>query len=73
MRRVNLIPMAGAGQRFVDAGYKVPKPLIEIEGLPMVVKAAKTLPPADQWIFICKEEHIRENGIDKLLNSHKIY
>ena len=63
MRRVNLIPTAGAGQRFVDAGYNVPKPLIEIDGLPMVVQAAKTLPPADKWIFICREEHNKNNNI----------
>ena len=48
MRRVNLIPMAGVGQRFIDFGYTTPKPLIDINGLPMVVRAAKSLPPADQ-------------------------
>ena len=62
--------MAGLGKRFVDAGYNVPKPLIEIDGLPMVVQAAKTLPPADKWIFICREEHIREYGIDQILDNH---
>ena len=25
-----LIPMAGAGKRFLDAGYMFPKPLIEV-------------------------------------------
>ena len=70
MRRVNLIPTAGAGQRFVDAGYNVPKPLIEIDGLPMVVQAAKTLPPADHWIFICRDEHVCEYEIDQKLNRH---
>ena len=67
MRNVNLIPMAGAGQRFVDAGYTVPKPLIEIDGEPMIIKAAKSLPPADYWIFICREEHILEHRIDEKL------
>ena len=62
--------MAGLGKRFVDDGYNVPKPLIEIDGLPMVVQAAITLPPADKWIFICREEHIREYGIDQILNSY---
>ena len=62
--------MAGEGQRFVNAGYNVPKPLIEIDGLPMVVQAAKTLPHADKWIFICREEHIREYGIDQILDSY---
>ena len=27
-----LIPMAGLGSRFKDAGYTFPKPLIEVEG-----------------------------------------
>jgi len=70
MRTVNLIPMAGAGKRFLDAGYNVPKPLIEINGTPMVVHAAKSLPPADHWIFICNEKHIKENGIHELLSLH---
>jgi len=70
MRRVNLIPMAGAGQRFVDAGYSIPKPLIKVDDLPMVVKAANCLPAADCWIFICREEHIREHGIDDELRKY---
>ena len=70
MRRVNLIPMAGEGQRFIDAGYKTPKPLIDIDGLPMVVRAAKNLPLADLWIFICRESHIRAANIDKVLTKH---
>ncbi|MDC0235082.1 nucleotidyltransferase [Candidatus Marinimicrobia bacterium] len=70
MRRVNLIPMAGEGQRFIDAGYKTPKPLIDIDGLPMVVWAAKSLPSADLWIFICQEKHITEANIDQVLVNH---
>ena len=31
-----LIPMAGAGSRFKDAGYIFPKPLIEINNKPMI-------------------------------------
>jgi dTDP-glucose pyrophosphorylase len=57
--------MAGAGQRFVDAGYTIPKPLIVIRGVPMIVRAARALPPADHWIFVCREEHVREAGIDR--------
>jgi len=70
MRKVNLVPLAGAGQRFVDAGYAVPKPLIEVNGEPMVVQAAKSLPAADHWIFICREEHIQEHGIGDELKRH---
>ena len=70
MRRVNLVPMAGAGQRFVDAGYTVAKPLIKVNGEPMVVQAAKSLPEADHWIFICRKEHLRGNGISDDLKRH---
>ncbi len=70
MRKVNLIPMAGEGIRFIDAGYTTPKPLIDINGLPMVIRAAKCLPDADQWIFICREHHIKKTNIDKILIHH---
>ena len=68
-RLINLIPMAGAGQRFVDAGYRVPKPLIEVGGLPMIVRAARSLPECDLWIFVCRAEHIAEARIDLSLQS----
>lgn len=70
MRRVNLIPMAGEGQRFLDEGYNIPKPLIDINGLPMIVRAAKCLPPADLWIFICRDNHIQNHKIDKILSKY---
>lgn len=69
-RRVNLIPMAGAGQRFKDAGYVLPKPLIPVAGVPMVVRAARALPPADHWIFVCRAEHVRDAGIDRELRRY---
>ncbi len=69
-RRVNLIPMAGAGQRFVDAGYRLPKPLIPVDGAPMIVRAAGALPAADLWIFVCRAEHVRDSAIDQELARH---
>ena len=52
--------MAGEGIRFVNQGYRLPKPLIPINGMPMVVRAAKCLPKsADLWIFICKKNHLK--------------
>lgn len=55
---INLIPLAGRGQRFADAGYDRPKPLIEIDGEPMIVRAAGSLPPAERNIFVCLGEHL---------------
>ena len=70
MKLINLIPMAGAGQRFVDGGYDTPKPLIEVDELPMIVQAANSLPVADRWIFICRKEHVLKYEIDKLLKQY---
>jgi dTDP-glucose pyrophosphorylase len=68
-RRVNLIPMAGAGQRFVDAGYTMPKPLIDVGGLPMIVHAARSLPQPDLWIFVCRADHVAQARIDLTLQK----
>jgi len=68
-RTINLIPMAGAGQRFADKGYTTPKPLIPIDGSPMVVRAANSLPAADKWIFAVRAEHIDHSQIDRQLDS----
>lgn len=67
--RVNLIPLAGAGQRFIDAGYSVPKPLIDVAGLPMILRAAAALPKTDQWLFVCRGEHIDHYQIDDVLRQ----
>jgi dTDP-glucose pyrophosphorylase len=69
-RKVNLIPIAGAGKRFLDAGYTLPKPLIPVDGKPMVLCAVSHLPPADRWIFACRSEHIEESHIDLTLQEN---
>jgi NDP-sugar pyrophosphorylase family protein len=65
-----LIPMAGAGSRFAEAGYKIPKPLLTILGEPMVVKAAQALPLSEQYTFIVRDFQIREYQIDKHLGNY---
>ena len=69
MRKINLIPMAGNGKRFLDGGYIIPKPLIKINGIPMFVHAAKALPKADLFIFICLKSHVINFKIDKIIKS----
>ena len=66
---VNLIPMAGLGSRFVSQGYKLPKPLIQVSGKPMVIQAAKDLPFSDNWIFVCRLEHIKDYNLDEILKK----
>jgi dTDP-glucose pyrophosphorylase len=55
-----VIPMAGHGQRFVDAGFTVPKPLIDVRGRPMYSWAVSSIPPAliGRLVFVCLAEHL---------------
>ena len=62
-----LIPMAGEGQRFRDHGYKTPKPLIPVNGIPMVVRTVLDLPQAYRHVFLVRASHIEEFAIDKEL------
>lgn len=55
-----VIPMSGFGERFRRAGYEVPKPLIEIEGKPIVAHVIDMFPNEGDFIFICNQEHLDE-------------
>jgi NDP-sugar pyrophosphorylase family protein len=70
IRKINLIPMAGLGKRFENAGYKTPKPLIDINGKPMFVRAVESLPKADKIIFVCLRRHIKKFKLDKIIKSY---
>lgn len=53
-----VIPMSGLGQRFIDAGYETPKPLIEVDGKPIIAHVVDLFPGEENFIFICNEDHL---------------
>lgn len=55
-----VVPMSGFGERFRRAGYTVPKPLIEIDGKPIVGHVIEMFPGESDFIFICNQEHLNE-------------
>lgn len=63
-----LIPMAGAGTRFAAAGYTFPKPLIEINGKPMIQVVVENLNIDANYIFIVQKEHYEKYQLQYLLN-----
>ena len=65
----NLIPMSGRGKRFRDYGYRVPKPLIQINKKPMLKIVTDTLPKANKWSFIINENDNKNNRIEKLISE----
>ena len=55
-----LIPMAGKGSRFLDT-HSTPKPLIDINGKPMITYALETLGFDGNYIFVVRnDEHIND-------------
>jgi HAD superfamily hydrolase (TIGR01509 family) len=63
-----LIPMAGAGSRFQQAGYTFPKPLIDVEGKPMIQVVVENLNIDANFIFVVQKEHREKYNLDTLLN-----
>jgi HAD superfamily hydrolase (TIGR01509 family) len=63
-----LIPMAGAGSRFEQAGYTFPKPLIEIRGKPMIQAVVENLNIDANYIFVVQKKHREKYNLDSLLN-----
>lgn len=55
-----IIPMSGFGERFRQAGYKLPKPLIEVEGQPIISYVIAMFPKETKFIFVCNQEHLDE-------------
>ena len=63
-----LIPMAGAGSRFQAAGYTFPKPLIDVEGKPMIQVVVDNLNIEATYIYVVQKEHREKYNLDTLLN-----
>jgi len=62
-----VIPMAGAGSRFVQAGYTFPKPLIDVKGKPMIQVVVENLNIEGHYIFIVRKEHYDKYDMKHLL------
>ena len=61
--RLNIVvPMAGRGSRFANAGYTTPKPLLPLAGKPMVEWIIDNIRPRrpHRFIFLCLADHLRQ-------------
>lgn len=64
-----IIPMSGLGQRFINAGYNTPKPLIKVDGKPIIEHVVNLFPGEKDIKFICNDKHLRETNMKQILNS----
>lgn len=63
-----LIPMAGAGSRFQQAGYTFPKPLIDVNGKPMIQVVVDNINIEATYIYVVQKSHREKYNLDTLLN-----
>ena len=56
-----VIPMAGAGARFVRAGYVTPKPLVEVDEKPMIAHTVAMFPGETDFTFICNRAQLERS------------
>ena len=66
-----IIPMTGYGSRFVAAGYQELKPLIRVQGIPMLAWIVQGMYAGEgDFLFICRQEHLdTDPGMEPLLKQ----
>lgn len=73
MRPLHIImPMAGEGSRFLKEGWTTPKPLIELKGIPLFIRAINSVSIDDvsmKYSFIVRQEHIDNYKIDQQIKA----
>jgi NDP-sugar pyrophosphorylase family protein len=65
-----VLPCAGRGSRFVDAGYTFPKPLIDVNNEPMIKVVVDNLDLKEEgvrYIFLVLKEHYDSYSLKYLL------
>lgn len=68
-----VMPMGGAGTRFFDNGFIMPKPLIEINGKPFFYWATQSITKFIRVLdltFVVLQQHIEEFEIDKKIMDY---
>lgn len=70
-----VIPMAGAGSRFSQAGFVVPKPLIDVHGQPMYHWATNSLPLelAHNLVFILRQDNFTSQLVADIERTYADY
>ncbi|MEZ5290584.1 MAG: glycosyltransferase family 2 protein [Vicinamibacterales bacterium] len=60
-----VLPIAGRGSRFSDAGYRLPKPLIPVHGIPMIEAVVRNVRPssAHRFVVIALRAHLDHLGM----------
>jgi HAD superfamily hydrolase (TIGR01509 family) len=70
LKTINIvIPAAGLGSRFAQAGYTFIKPLIDVNGKPMIQTVVDNIGIKGRYIFIVQQQHYEKYHMKYLLNA----
>ena len=61
--------MSGMGNRFIQAGHKEPKYLINVDGKTVIEHIIDLYPKNSEFIFICNSDHAKNTDIISLLKG----
>jgi NDP-sugar pyrophosphorylase family protein len=64
-----IIPMSGIGKRFIEKGYTIPKPLIIVDGMPIIQHVINLFPNETEFYFICNDQHLKETNMREILEK----
>lgn len=68
-----VLPLAGQGNRFRQAGYTIPKPMISVSGRPMLYWALDSLSPhfdLSRFVVVCLKEHLEAFPLERLIRDY---
>ena len=69
-KKLNIvIPMAGLGSRFANVGYKLPKPLIDVNGKPMIQVVVENMNINAHYVFIAMKKHVEEYDVENVIKE----
>lgn len=70
-----VIPMAGAGSRFAEDGYSVPKPFIDVMGVPMYQRVLQNMTAIDPDLQSRIEYHllVRKEFVSGIVQAPNLY
>ena len=74
MKKIHLVmPMGGAGSRFYNHGYNMPKPLIKINGKPFLFWSTQSIAKFVDLIditFVVLKQHVEQFHIDSVIKEY---
>lgn len=64
-----VVPMAGRGSRFANAGFTLPKPLVPVHDVPMIELVIANVRPKvpHKFVFLCLKDHLDRFALDAAL------